>query len=318
MGLSRTNRNGATTSGGRTARALTALGLLAVLALLGAPGASAAQRMAATTGTAFDNVAYGGEAEQLLDIYPASQTVAARGFGASSGAGSPVVVLVHGGGWRTQTVFTLRNFRAESRSLQEAGFTVFTIDYRQDSSEVAAFPMEPQDVLRAVHWAVDHAASYGGDPNQLVLVGGSAGGQLVAVVAEQLAASNPGLVKGVVTLSGPFSFPQIREDFRNETITSENFKASVHMALKWWGGRFPMAFAEEWSPALHAPTANCPDWLLFNSEAELIPADQASEMQNNLTAAGCSSQLDVLPGNQHAFEYWSQVEPQVASFIAAH
>jgi acetyl esterase/lipase len=148
-------------------------------------------------------------------------------------------------------------------------------------------------------------------------VGGSAGGQLVASVAEQLAASRPGAVKAVVSLSGPFNFPQINTAFRTGTITNESFKSNVHLALHWFGP-FPQAFAEAWSPALHAPRANCPPWLLFNSETELIPLAQAREMQSNLTAAGCSARLVVVPGSAHSFEYWSQVEQQIIAFIAEH
>jgi acetyl esterase/lipase len=284
-----------------------ALALPAAAAALAAPSALA-------SGT-IENVPYGSEESQYMDIYPATQP--ALRTAATSGTGSPVVVLVHGGGWRKQNIFTLRQFRTESRALQAAGFSVFEIDYRQDSTETAAFPLEPADVSSAVNWVLGHAAGYGGDPNQLVLVGGSAGGQLVASVAEQLAATRPGLVKGVVSLSGPFNFPQIRADFRNRTITNTNFKLSVHMALHWYGP-FPQAFAEEWSPALHAPHANCPPWLLFNSETELIPLAQAREMQSNLTAAGCSSQLVVVPGSMHSFEYWSQVQQQVVAFIGEH
>jgi arylformamidase len=318
MDVSGRDRNGAATGDGRGARALFLLALLAALALLTAPSAFAArQTLAASAGT-IEDVPYGPSSAEDMDIYPASQPSQPAAASSSASGGAPVVVLVHGGGWRLQGPNTLTRFRSESRSLQAAGFSVFTIDYRQDSRETAAFPMEPQDVLSAVNWVLAHAASYGGDPNRLVLVGGSAGGQLVAAVAEQLAASRPGVVKGVVSLSGPFNLPQIRADFREETITSDNFRLSFHQALHWWFGKFPQAFAEEWSPALHVPTANCPGWLLFNSEKELIPVEQAQEMQANLTAAGCSSKLVVVPGEGHAFEYWSQVDQQIFAFVDEH
>lgn len=310
--MSGTDRNGA---GNRRSRALRALLTVAVLGLLAAPSALAARTSASAT-PAYENVPYGSAEQQYMNIYPSTAAApASRSFAFSSGA--PVVVLVHGGGWHRQSVYTLKKFARESRSLQAAGFTVFSIAYRQDDAETPAFPMEPQDVTAAVNWALAHAASYGGDPNQLVLVGGSAGGHLVAAVAEQLAVSRPGAVKGVVTLSGPFNFAQIKAAFRNGTITSESFKQSVHLALHWWGP-YPQALAEEWSPALHAPRANCPPWLIFNSETELIPLAQAREMQSNLTAAGCSATLVVVPGGAHSFEYWSLVEQQIISFIAEH
>lgn len=79
--------------------------------------------------------------------------------------------------------------------------------------------------------------------------------------------------------------------------------------------RLPHAYAEEWSPALNIPTSNCPAWLLFNSEAELIPLSQAEEMYANLLNANCSATLDVVPGTRHAFAYFRDVENTIFSFI---
>ncbi len=62
---------------------------------------------------------------------------------------------------------------------------------------------EHQDVEAIVEWAHEHAAEYGGDPNNIGLVGSSAGAQLALIAANDLAVSQPGLVKFVAELSGP-------------------------------------------------------------------------------------------------------------------
>lgn len=285
--------------------------MAALLLVLAVPSAVAAKRRSATTRPVTTQpappmagfVPYGASESQWMNIYP------------SAVPGSPTVVFVHGGGWRLQG-YNLSRWELESKAMQAEGFSVFEIAYRQDTRETPAFPMEPEDVEAATRWVYAHAASYNGSPAKLVLVGGSAGGQLAAVAAEQLSATSPGIVKGVVTLSAPFNFVTLAPQLEANTYTNDGFTTSVHRALGWAEGTpFPQAFAEQWSPALHAPAANCPAWLIYNSENEFIPLSQAREMYANLTHAGCQARLVVVPGEEHAFLYWHRYKETTFAFI---
>lgn len=293
--------------GGRMVVAAVAVG--AMLAGLGAT-AGAASALTKTTialPARVDDVPYGTASYlQAADIYP------------SPYPGSPVVVLVHGGGWRYNAY--LGYLEDQAKSLQSQGFTVYEINYRKDSSTTPAFPMEPNDVVAAARWAMSTASSYNGDPSKTVMIGGSAGGQLVAVAASQIDTETPGAIRGVVTLSAAGeNFLALRPMIEAEAFTRELFETSVEMALHWnsnVSGSFPQAYAERWSPTLNPPNAAvCPRWMLFNSEAELIPLPQAEEMEQSLVAAGCSSSLTVVPGSYHAFAYFHIVKPQVYKFI---
>ena len=51
------------------------------------------------------------------------------------------------------------------------------------------WPAQIQDVTRALGWVKKNIATYGGDPERVVVAGGSAGGQLAALVA--LTANDP-------------------------------------------------------------------------------------------------------------------------------
>ena len=310
MGAARTER---THAGRHLRRRMLVLGL-ATAALSVAALAGGAVSASATTTLAMpprlEDVPYAGASSyQAANIYP------------SPYAGSPVVVLVHGGGWRSNAF--LGYLELEARALQSQGFTVYEINYRQDTKTSPAFPMEPNDVVTATRWAIDTASSHNGDPNKLVLVGGSAGGQLVAVAATQIDTESPGAVDGVVTLSAAgANFLTLQPLVEAEALARESFEISIERALAWRqsvGGSFPQAYAERWSPTLHPPTvaADCPQWLLFNSEAELIPLAQAEEMHQSLVEAGCSASLTVVPGDNHAFAYFHIVKPQVFAFIRA-
>jgi acetyl esterase/lipase len=289
-------------------RSLSLLLGLALLALLVAPAAMAAGRKGTNGEGAepvFRSLSYGPSPAELLDVY------------ASGVPHSTVVVLVHGGGWRKQG--DLSRLESESLSLQRAGLTVFDINYDQDGGGVRAFPLEPNDVLEATHWAISHAASFNGNPAKVVLIGGSAGGHLVSLAAEQLAVSDPGVVKGVISLSGPMNFISLWPQIENGTlaISGDNFRISVEMALGFRGThQFPRAFAEQWSPALHVPRRDCPTWLIINSASEAIPLSQAEEMQGALEQADCESTLRVVPGSEHSFAYWTHVRGEIGRFIA--
>jgi acetyl esterase/lipase len=99
----------------------------------------------------------------------------------------PVVVWVHGGGWR----FGSRRIAPDlSRWFASAGLAMVSIDYRLTTE--ACFPAQIEDVKTAVRWIRANAAQYGFDPGRVGLWGASAGGHLAALAAT----SGPGVFEG--------------------------------------------------------------------------------------------------------------------------
>ncbi|HWX52208.1 MAG TPA: alpha/beta hydrolase [Solirubrobacteraceae bacterium] len=257
-----------------------------------------------------ERIFYGPKLVQRGDVYPSTKP------------GSPIVILVHGGGWRKQT--GLYFLKRPATDLQAQGFTVFNINYRQDLN-LPAFPREPEDIVTATRYAIAHAAAYNGDPTKVVYVAGSAGANVAALAAEQLDEAAPGTVRGVASLSGPMNFETLLTGVKNHTITNENFVLSIFMAM---GGSeedvldpaaweaIPRSMQREGSPVFNIPQRGCPSWLLISSEVDLVPLSQSQEMYSALAAAHCRATLEVLPGTGHGFAYWNQVSDDVASFIA--
>lgn len=213
--------------------------------------------------------------------------------------GAPTVVLVHGGGWRTQKPHT--NREAEAAELQAHGFAVFYIYYPQDTPSVRAFPMEPEAIERAVLFAREHAAEANGDPRRLVLLGGSAGGNLVEIAAEHVAVSE------VIALSAPSELDALLE------ASDANIVEDARQALGCLDGPCNMTFGEQWSPARHVVL--CSRYLLFSSVRDPVPLPQAKAERSALEAAGCPVSLNVLKGKAHAFEYWPTISAAVYAFI---
>lgn len=117
--------------------------------------------------------------------------------------GAPVLVMVHGGGWRAGD----KRNRGVGPNLAERycgeGFVFASVNYRLVPA--GKHPANVQDVAKAIAWIHDHAAEYGGDPDSIALMGHSAGAHLAALVATDArrleAEGKPlGIVKRVVLL----------------------------------------------------------------------------------------------------------------------
>jgi len=92
---------------------------------------------------------------------------------------APVLLQIHGGGWaighKAQQALPLLH------SMAAEGWLCVSINYRL--SPKARWPDHLIDVKRALAWIKAEIASYGGDPDFIVVTGGSAGGHLAAMAA---------------------------------------------------------------------------------------------------------------------------------------
>lgn len=147
---------------------------------------------------------YGEASKELLDFYPAHRN------------GSPLLVFIHGGWWR---------------SLDKSDFTFIVPGYRRAGLNVALtnYTLAPEATIeeitlqqvRALAWLYRHAEQLEFDRNRIVVAGHSAGGHLAAMMlaavwqafADDLPAD---LVKAGVLMSGLYELePVCYADFVN-------------------------------------------------------------------------------------------------------
>ncbi|MCA9610612.1 MAG: alpha/beta hydrolase [Myxococcales bacterium] len=96
----------------------------------------------------------------------------------------PAIVYFHGGGF---VVGDLDSHDASCRHLcRHAGATVISVDYRLAPED--PFPAAVDDTCAAFRWVVANAAALHLDPARIAVGGDSAGGNLSAVVAQQMRA----------------------------------------------------------------------------------------------------------------------------------
>jgi len=107
--------------------------------------------------------------------------IPARHYAPSSGgAGRPLVVFFHGGGW---VVGDLDTHDQPCRLLaRTADVHVLSVDYRLAPEH--PYPAAVDDAVAAFAWAARHAEELGADPTRLAVAGDSAGGNLAAVLSQ--------------------------------------------------------------------------------------------------------------------------------------
>lgn len=99
--------------------------------------------------------------------------------------GRPLLVMIHGGGWRTGDKSNANVVMAKMRHFVAAGYLFAAINYRLSSPAGGdvRHPVHVEDCAAALAWLHDHAAEFGGDPGRIHLMGHSAGGHLAGLVA---------------------------------------------------------------------------------------------------------------------------------------
>src|SRR5205823_8488714 len=121
--------------------------------------------------TVVRDVAYGTDPLQKLDLFTAAPT---------PGAPMPVVVFIHGGGFE-------RGDKRQPGSpfydnivlwLARQGMVGVNINYRLAPKHT--WPAAHEDLAAAVRWVQANIGQHGGDPDRLVLLGTSAGADMIA------------------------------------------------------------------------------------------------------------------------------------------
>lgn len=212
-------------------------------------------------------VSYGPSAEETLEILPTARQ------------GAPVHLFIHGGRWAHQpdTAFiwyadTIVNAGAH---FVAARFT--TLDPEGKGSERLA-DMVAQ-LRRAILWLRDNARSFGGDPEQIHVMGCSSGGHLTSVMlatdwaalgCDRYPLKSGFCVSGMyelhpVLLSWRSSYVKVTEADKDEFSAMRHLERIGCPVLVAWGSRESPEFkrqGSEFAAALRARNMPCRELLL--------------------------------------------------------
>jgi acetyl esterase/lipase len=211
----------------------------------------------------------------------------------------PVVVLVHGGCWRSSYAGAA-SIGAMADALKERGIAVWSIEYRRLPEKGSGWPGTYRDTGAAIDFLRTLARSYPLDLSRVVFVGHSAGGHLALWAAgrsrlkptSQLFRSDPLIPVGVVNLAGRMNM--------TEGIKAYESTCDAPVVRRLLGGmpaKVPSRYAEV-SPSRLLPLG-VPQIMIWGSRETYVPAPQVERYVAAARRAGDDIRLITVPGVGH-------------------
>ena len=162
---------------------------------------------------------------------------------AASSKKLPVLVMVHGGGWAKGDKANADIGPRKAKFFVPMGNIYVAVNYRL--SPAVKHPTHVQDIARAIDWVSKNIDRFGGDPEQVVLIGHSAGAHLVSLVStdERYLAQvgkKLGYIKGVIMLdSAAYDIPRlVQEKSKGKTLQMYEQAFGTDRAV--WGDASPV------------------------------------------------------------------------------
>jgi acetyl esterase/lipase len=216
------------------------------------------------------DITYGRHPRQKLDVYVPSKLSAA----------TPVVVVIYGGSWNSGNK---SDYAFLGKALSSRGFVAVIADYRLVPE--IRFPAFLEDTAEAVAWARTNARQFGGDPDQLYLLGHSAGAYNAVMVAlddQYLRAfgADPSQIRGVIGLAGPYDFLPLDAASTIAAFGKANDLSKTQ----------PINFVSRNAPAMLLATGD--------ADTTVYPRNTVS-LSGKLKAAGASVTVRHYPGVGH-------------------
>ncbi|MDM7995997.1 MAG: alpha/beta fold hydrolase [Acidobacteriota bacterium] len=243
----------------------------------------------------------------------------------------PCIIIIHGGGWATNTEDIMRGM---ARELTRSGrYVVFSIDYRwaqkgDGDSTNTSMANIIEDVYGAIAHIMEHASEYGADPARIALTGDSAGGHLSAAAANMANRIGRG---GFGKTPGVFEFlPSYLPKGKSVEQVRTEMMAAIQAAAPSYGvfgGALLNHYSDdpaandEWKNAI-APLSNIPDashrsvphYLIRGTADPLIKDEANKEYVDALVKAGQRVEYVQVGGASHAFFDWKPDEVTKATF----
>jgi acetyl esterase/lipase len=259
----------------------------------------ASRAPAVVSNLVYENVA---GRQETLNLYLPRGTPPAGGW--------PVLVAIHGGGWRR---FSKDEYGPKVAVMfVPEGIAVVAMNYTLSTPGSPSWPSNFLDVRNAVRWARSNAGEFGLNPNEFAAIGESAGGHLAALLGTNpdglitngdggdLAAgagsgSVSAQVQAVVDFYGPTSLAMLEAE-------SPRAAPAVVQFLGGTPAQVPQDYVDA-SPVDHVTAASPPMLILQGTADTLIPPDQPAALASALTSAGVAHRVIDVAGAPHGFEF---------------
>jgi acetyl esterase len=208
----------------------------------------------------------------------------------------PVIVYFHRGGWVYGSI--VESEMICRRLANETGAIVAAVEYRLAPEH--KFPIPLEDCYDATKWIADHASTFSGNPQKIILCGESAGGNLAAAVALKIRNLNQFKIAGQLLIY-PILTSKLEPKHYDESpdkslLSHENmeFFWSAYLSSR-EDGHNPYA-----SPLHCKDFAGLPPSLIITAEHDALKHD-GETYGKALHKAGVSQQTRCYEGVIHGF-----------------
>ena len=243
---------------------------------------------------------------------------------------SPLVIYLHGGGWQsghTRHSGAFEDWPGVLASIAARGYVVASVEYRLSAE--APFPAAVQDVKGAIRWLRTHATQFGIDKSRAVVWGGSAGGQLAALVgascgadaleppsaaanqrpepgaavakpsadAQPTAAVESDCVQGVITWYGIFDFSELL----HQPTEGARPRDTEYRYLGCAAGKCSAATLAAAGAITYVDAKDPPVLMIHGVNDHTVPIAQSRSYLAALRAKGVKAELVEIPGVDHSF-----------------
>jgi len=255
------------------------------------------------------DVVYGTQPDGALLTLDVCKPTAREGARSSL---APAVISIHGGSWARGDKAN-SDWRSVCEWLATEGFVAFSVNYRL--APAAVFPAAIDDVSLAVRWlrTASNAQRFGIDPLRIGVFGGSAGGNLAALLGAR--GSGPltagSRVAAVAELSGPI-------DLRSRELAADRTAPSLQRSvLAYLGCKADASCpqAAEASATTQLDVSDPPVFLAASAH-EYVPLAQATRYAQELERHGIRHEVVTVPGSLHSIGILdSAMRGKVAEFL---
>ncbi len=166
------------------------------------------------------NIAYAANKKNILDIY---QPARGRTQGGKVGS-APVVIFFYGGCWGACKTYTKNKYEFVAQSLSKNGVLVVIADFRIFPQY--RFSDTITDAAQTVTWVKNNIHRYGGNPDNVFLMGHSSGAHLAATLVcdrRYLAQKTYQSISGLIGLAGPYDFFPFTEDYQKKVFAPKEY-----------------------------------------------------------------------------------------------
>lgn len=249
--------------------------------------------VAGTNQTVYRDITYTvamGQPERL-DVYVPKGIAPAGGW--------PVIVAIHGGGWRRfdKTEYGPRIASA----FVPNGYVVVAPNYPLSARGNPTWPLNLEDIQSAVRWVKLNAGTFHIDAGRIAAMGESAGANLANLLgtssgsAAGSGSAGSAAVDAVVSFSSP-------TDLAALYAASPGARRAVAQFLGGPPAAVPDNYAAA-SPVDQVSPADPPTFLVHGGTDPLVPVSQSQELAAALRQAGVPNQLVVIPGAGHDLDF---------------